>query len=76
MSKKHFPLQWTFLGVPNLVCKQKYLKNLSLAEPALPTIPGGWVGGWVGVEIIRIKAISVQSIKIDIGLTGTELGKT
>ena len=33
----------------------------------------GWVGGWVGVEIIRIKAISVQSIEI--GLTGTELGK-
>ena len=36
----------------------------------------GWLGvggGWVG--IIGIKAISVQSIKIELGLTGTELGK-
>ena len=32
-----------------------------------------WLGGWVGVEIIRIKAILVQSIEI--GLTGSELGK-
>ena len=32
---------------------------------------GGWVG--VEVEIIRIKTILVQSIEI--GLTGTELGK-
>ena len=28
-----------------------------------------------GVGIIRIKAISVQSIEIELGLTGTELGK-
>ena len=37
----------------------------------------GWLGvggGWVGV--IGIKAISVQSIKIELGLTGTELGNT
>ena len=35
----------------------------------------GWLGvggGWVG--IIGIKAISVQSIEIELGLTGTELG--
>ena len=31
---------------------------------------GGWGSGWV--EIIRIKAITVQSIEI--GLTWTELG--
>ena len=36
------------------------------------TIPGGW--GW-GVVIISYKAISVQSIEIEFGLTGTELGK-
>ena len=30
----------------------------------------------MGVGIIRIKAISVQSIEIELGLTGTELGKT
>ena len=35
-----------------------------------PGMGGG--GGWV--RIIRIKAISVQSIEIELGLTGTELG--
>ena len=37
-------------------------------KPFLHTIPGGW--GWV--VIIRLKAISVQSIEIE--LTETELG--
>ena len=33
---------------------------------------GGWVGGWVWVEIIRIKAV-LSSTGLD--WTGTELGK-
>ena len=44
------------------------LQSLRLLGSFLLTIPA--VGGWV--EMIRIKAISVQSIKI--GLTWTELG--